>query len=58
MLHPTALADLAMEKGATALLVPVSVRRQLVEVSDEVVTQVAFLYYADARDALLQALDE
>lgn len=58
VLNPAALADLAMEKGATALLIPVSARRQLVEVSDEVATRVAFVYYADARDALLKALDE
>jgi len=58
VLSPTALAELAMEKGASALLVPVSARRQLIDVSDEVATRVAFIYYADAQDALLKALDE
>ena len=58
VLNPTGLAELAMEKGATALLIPVSARRQLVEVSDEVATKVSFIYYADAKDALLKALDE
>ena len=58
LLNPTGLAELAMEKGATALLLPVSARRQLVDVSDEVATKVSFIYYLDAKDALLKALDE
>ena len=58
VLHPAGLAELAMEKGASALLVPVSARRALVDVSDEVATKVAFIYYTDARDALIKALDE
>ena len=58
LLNPAALAELAMEKGASALLLPVSSRRALVDVSDEVATKVAFVYYTDARDALLKALDE
>jgi ATP-dependent Lon protease len=58
LLNPAALAELAMEKGASALLLPVSARRALVDVSDEVATRVAFIYYTDARDALLKALDE
>lgn len=32
----------------------VAARRQLVDVSDEVTTRVAFIYYSDARDALIQ----
>ncbi|WP_454294983.1 BREX system Lon protease-like protein BrxL [Salana multivorans] len=56
--HAAALAEHAMEKGATALLLPVSARRQLLDVSDEVATRVSFVFYSDARDALLKALDE
>lgn len=58
VLNAAGLAELAMEKGASALLVPVSARRQLLDVSDEVATRVSVLYYADAKDALLKALDE
>lgn len=47
-----------MEKGATALLLPVSARRQLLDVSDEVATRVSFIFYSDAQDALVKALDE
>jgi ATP-dependent Lon protease len=50
------LAELAAEKGAQALLLPVSARRQLLDVSDEVATKVSFLFYADPRDALVKAL--
>jgi ATP-dependent Lon protease len=54
--NPAELAELAMEKGASALLVPVSARRQLLDVSDEVATRVSFIFYSDARDALIKAL--
>lgn len=47
-----------MEKGASALLVPVSARRHLLDVSDEVATKVSFVFYSDAADALLKALAE
>lgn len=58
LLHPAGIAEHAMEKGATTLLLPVSARRQLLDVSDEVATRVSFLFYADAKDALIKALDE
>ncbi len=58
ILNAAALAEHAMEKGATTLLLPVSARRQLLDVSDEVATKVTFLFYADAKDALIKALDE
>ena len=52
------LAEIAVEKGATALLMPVSTRRQLIDLSDEMATKVDIQYYLDARDALLKALLE
>lgn len=58
VLNAAVLAEHAMEKGATALLLPVSARRQLLDVSDEVATKVSFIFYSDAPDALLKALDE
>ena len=58
VLNAAALAEHAMEKGASALLLPVSARRQLLDVSDEVATKVSFLFYSDAQDALLKALAE
>ena len=58
ILNAAQLAEHAMEKGATALLLPVSARRQLLDVSDEVATKVSFIFYSDAQDALVKALDE
>ncbi|MCO4261477.1 BREX system Lon protease-like protein BrxL [Pseudarthrobacter sp. MDT3-26] len=57
VLNARQLAELAMEKGATALLLPVSARRQLIDVSDEVAARVAFVFYTDGQDALIKALD-
>jgi ATP-dependent Lon protease len=52
------IAELAVEKGATALLMPVAARRQLYELSDEMATKVDIQFYQDARDALLKAIVE
>jgi len=52
------IAEIAVEKGAQALLVPVSSRRQLYELSDDMATRVDIQFYQDARDALLKALVE
>ncbi|HCU38151.1 MAG TPA: peptidase, partial [Armatimonadetes bacterium] len=50
------LAELAVERRAKRLLMPVSARRQLVDLSDEMATSIDVQYYADARDALVKAL--
>lgn len=52
------VAELAIEKGATTLLAPISARRQLNELSDEMAMKISILFYADAREALLKALVE
>ena len=52
------IAEIAVEKGATALLMPVSCRRQLFELSDDMATKVDVQFYSDARDALLKAVAE
>jgi ATP-dependent Lon protease len=52
------IAELAIDKGATALLAPVSARKQLNDLPDDLITKIAILYYSDARDALLKALLE
>jgi ATP-dependent Lon protease len=54
--NPVNVAEVAIEKGATSLLVPISARRQLNDLSDEMVMKLSILYYADAREALLKAL--
>ena len=50
------LAELAIEKGAKSLLLPVACRRQLFELSDEMATKLDIEFYQDGRDALLKAL--
>ncbi|MBC7083914.1 MAG: hypothetical protein H5T95_10605 [Firmicutes bacterium] len=50
------VAELAAEKGVQTLVVPVSCRRQLNEISDDLAARLAIVYYTDARDALLKAL--
>jgi len=52
------IAELAVEKGATALLVPVSCRKLLYDLSDEMATKIDIQFYSDARDALLKAMVE
>ncbi|MDX2030907.1 MAG: protease Lon-related BREX system protein BrxL [Blastocatellia bacterium] len=50
------LTEIAIEKGATALLVPVACRRQLFDLSDEMATRIDVQFYSDARDALLKSM--
>jgi ATP-dependent Lon protease len=52
------IAEIAVEKGATALLIPVTCRRQLLDLSDDMATKVDIQFYSDARDALLKAIVE
>ncbi|OGR05707.1 MAG: TIGR02688 family protein [Deltaproteobacteria bacterium RIFOXYD12_FULL_50_9] len=54
--NPVALAEIAVEKGATALLMPVACRRQLIDLSDDMATKIDIQFYSDARDALLKAM--
>jgi ATP-dependent Lon protease len=50
------LAELAVEKGATTLLIPLNARKQLNELSDEMITKINIQYYTDLKDCLLKAL--
>jgi ATP-dependent Lon protease len=52
------LAELAIEKGATTLLIPLNSRKQLNELSDEMITKINIMYYTDLRDCLTRALSE
>jgi ATP-dependent Lon protease len=52
------VAELAVVKCATTLLIPISARRQLNELSDEMATKISILFYADAREALIKALGD
>jgi ATP-dependent Lon protease len=50
------IAEMAVEKGAKSLLMPVACRRQLFDLSDDMATKLDIEFYQDARDALLKAL--
>jgi ATP-dependent Lon protease len=54
--NPVAVAELAVEKGAVTLLMPISSRKQLFELSDEMATKVNIEFYADAIDAFTKAI--
>ena len=56
--NAVSVAELAVEKGAVSLLVPVTARKQLAELSDDMITKISIHFYSDARDALLKALVE
>ncbi len=56
--NPVNIAEIAVEKGATALLMPVACRRQLFDLSDDMATRIDIQFYSDARDALLKAILE
>ena len=56
--NAVSVAELAVEKGATQLLVPISARRQLNELSDEMAMKLSVIFYADAREALIKALGD
>lgn len=58
VLNPVMIAEIAVEKGASALLVPVSCRRQMIDLSDDMATRIDIQYYSDARDALLKSIAE
>ncbi|MEI7900479.1 MAG: protease Lon-related BREX system protein BrxL [bacterium] len=52
------IAEHAIEAGATALLSPVTARKQLIELPDELATKIDIQFYTDAREALLKAIME
>jgi ATP-dependent Lon protease len=56
--NAVALAELAIDKQAQTLLMPVAARRQLQDLPDELWTKVKIEFYKDAPDAVFKALVE
>jgi ATP-dependent Lon protease len=50
------IAELAIEKGAETLMIPISARRQLNELSDEMAMKINIIFYSDAKEVLVKAL--
>jgi ATP-dependent Lon protease len=56
--NPIDVVELAMEKGAATVLMPVACRRQLVDLSDEAAARVQIVFYLDPADALRKSLHD
>lgn len=54
--NPVNVAELAIEKQATILLMPISARRQLFELPDDMAAKIDIQFYTDMKDALMKAL--
>lgn len=52
------LAELAVEKGASTLLIPLNARKQLNELSDDMITKINIQYYTDLKDCLFKILTD
>jgi ATP-dependent Lon protease len=52
------LAEIAIEKGATTLLIPLNARKQLNDLSDQMITKINIQYYSDLKDCLIKSLLE
>jgi len=56
--NPVAIAEIAAEKKAQVLLLPVATRRQLNDLPDDIWTKLRIEFYADGQDAVFKALME
>jgi ATP-dependent Lon protease len=54
--NAVSVAESAVEKGATTLLIPISARKQLNELSDDMAAKINIQYFTDTRDALIKSL--
>lgn len=50
------LAEIAVEKGATTILVPLNARKQMNDLADDMITKINIQYYTDLKDCLIKAL--
>jgi ATP-dependent Lon protease len=56
--HAVAIAELAVDRRASTLLMPVSARRALNDLPDEPWTKISIEFYGDAADAVFKGLAE
>ena len=54
---PVAMAELAVDKQATVLLMPVGARKELMHLPDDLWTKVNIEFYGDAQDAVFKLLE-
>ena len=58
LFNARAVVELAVEQRATTILTPVSARRQLFDLSDDMAAKIEAVFYIDVRDALMKAVGE
>ena len=58
MNHPVAIAALAVDKQATTLLMPVTARRALNDLPDDLWTKVNIGFYRDLAEAVFRSLED
>jgi ATP-dependent Lon protease len=56
--NPVAIAEMAVDKQAAVLLMPVSARRALNDLPDELWTRINIEFYSDTADAVFKGLEE
>jgi ATP-dependent Lon protease len=56
--NPVSVAELAVEKGDAQVLMPISTRRQLLDLPDDMATKVNIVFYGDPADAFMKAILE
>ena len=56
--NAVSIAELAIDKQAQTLLMPVAARRQLNDLPDDLWTRISVEFYKDAADAVFKALVE
>ena len=56
--NAVSIIEVAVDKGADTVLMPVSARKQLFELSDDMATRINIQFYSETPDALLKALLE
>lgn len=52
------MVELAVEKGASVIVMPVSSRKQLFDLSDDLATKITAVFYSDAREAFIKAITD
>jgi hypothetical protein len=52
------LAELAIDKGATSLLMPITVRKQLFNLPDDMATKIDIQFYGDPKEAFVKVLTD
>jgi ATP-dependent Lon protease len=56
--NAVAIAEIAIEKRASTLLMPISARRQLFDLPDELATKVSIEFYSEPTDGVFKAMVE